>query len=154
MLKECPGPYLTLLKIPTFSSSFFLSSLNWLILCLRNWLSCKTSFSVDASFCSSSSCWEWDADWSENGVWREVFSYCGYSERETHRQGFTSLLVLNQWKDIGNEGQNKEHTQAFNDRPQQIPALLLLSYVPWSIQITYHGQVTRSFSTRQKLNKK
>jgi len=109
MLKECPWPYLTLLKIPTFSSSFFFSSLNWLILCLRNWLSCKTSFSVDASFCSSSSCWEWDADWSENGVWREVFSYCGYSERETHRQGFTSLPVLNQWKDIGNEGQNKEH---------------------------------------------
>ena len=118
MLKECPWPYSTLLKIPTFSSSFFFSSLNWPILCLRNWLSCKTSFSVDKSFCSSSSCWEWDADWSENGVWREVFSYCGYSEKETHRQGFKSLLVLNQWKEIGNEGQNKECTQAFNDRPR------------------------------------
>ena len=81
-LKECPWPNSTLLKIPTFSSSFFFSSLNWLILCFRNWLSCKTSFSVDASFCSSSSCWEWDVDWSENGVWMEVFSYCGYSERK------------------------------------------------------------------------
>lgn len=68
-------------KILTFSSNFFFSSLNWFILCLRNSLSCDTSFSVDASFCSSSSCWGWDNDCSENGVWTELFSYCGYWEK-------------------------------------------------------------------------
>lgn len=143
-----PLAYSTLLKIPTFSSSFFFSSLNWLILCLRNWLSCKTSFSVDASFCSSSSCWEWDADWSENGVWREVFSYCGYSERETHRQGFKSLLVLNQWKETGNEGQDKEHTQPLmtdlginpSSPASQLCAMINSNYLPGPSDMKFLAQ--------------
>jgi hypothetical protein len=45
---------------------------------LKNSLSCITSFSVDISFCSRSSCWGRDTDCSKNGVWSEVFSYCGY----------------------------------------------------------------------------
>lgn len=85
--------------MPTFSSNFFFSSLNWFIRCLRNSLSCKISFSVDASFCSSSSCWEWDTDCSENGVWSAVFSYCGYWERK--KQSF---------KIIGNDYGPREYT--------------------------------------------
>lgn len=72
---------------PTFSSIFFLSSLDLFAICLRNSLSCSSLFCTAASFCSSSSFSEWATDLSANWACRTVLSYwdCFKEEKNTKK---------------------------------------------------------------------